>query len=321
MHAPGAISVSPVDDTTLVVLANDELDRSGAYSVAVRLASGIRVAEVTPHASDPRGLLVTLELDTLPPVAPDRAWVTGLRTAAGEDLGEVMSGDFIVGAREPMELKAGHVEPAFPFGSRLVGTHVIVTCCGGCNGGMHPRGLQVLNNHIGGPWTSMWVQTTQPIKLPYRRWQKVRMAGGVLEERNGSTVVVDRGHMKITVLDEPAHHAPPALRITTADLPSSESRELIHKALDGCFVEFRDITITSARNVNPPEPTDGTIALDYVELVFSDDSGGQTVAWLYQREPNVSSGDRLTELRGFIHAEAPGVYVVISDKDEDLVRS
>ena len=57
---------------------------------------------------------------------------------------------FIHGVKDPTELRALQLEGLFPFASRLIGVHVSVSCCTGCNGGVHDRNLVVLNHHVGG---------------------------------------------------------------------------------------------------------------------------------------------------------------------------
>ncbi|MDQ3935615.1 MAG: hypothetical protein M3340_13395 [Actinomycetota bacterium] len=311
----------PADERHLVLVAAVELDASAAESANVRLATGLEVTDVSRHPSRANALLARVELEPDAPLTVDRAEITDLRTAAGDTLDTVVGPEFVHGVREPMELKLANLDGRSPFGSKLVDKHVTISCCTGCNGGIHDRGLVVLNNHIGGPWSSMWVQTNQPLEAPYPRWQKVRMAGGVLEERSGSTVVVDRGWMEIAKLDEPEHHAPPALRITTADLPEDTSRLLIHKSLEGAYVEFRKVEVISAERVEPDKADEeGTLRLSRVEVSFSDPSGGRTAAWLYQGAMDAMSDHRrLAGLRGFVHAEEPGRYVVLSDKEEDVI--
>jgi hypothetical protein len=117
------------------------------------------VADGTPHPSNLPALLVHLELESKLPAAVDRARVRGLRAANGDDVGDLVSPNFVLAAREPVELKQDTSNQNSPS----------------------PHASQ---SHW---WTLNidLVQTTQPIRFPYRRWQKVRMAGGVLKERGG----------------------------------------------------------------------------------------------------------------------------------------
>lgn len=222
---------------------------------------------------------------------------------------------FLHGVLTPMELKVGHIADEFPFTSTRVGVHVSVACCTGCNGGVHDRGLVVINDHVGGPWTGLWVRTDLEIPTPYPRWQRTLFAGGVVDEQQGSTVVADRGWMTIEKLGEEPHHAPPPLPIETADFPREVTRSLTTRGLDGTWVEFRHVTVHDLRPVDP----DGDDRLPRVEAVVSDDSGGKAEAWLYQETArDLRPGRRIAFLRGFVHGEEPGRYVLLSDKEEDI---
>jgi hypothetical protein len=227
---------------------------------------------------------------------------------------------FAHGILSPMELKIPNLDSVFPFVSTLTGVHVTVECCTGCNGGVHDRSLVVLNSHVGGPWTGVWVQTDKTIEAPYRRWQKVRCAGGVVLELHGSTTVVDQGWMEVNKLFETPHHAPPPLAIDAADLPQGRDVTFLTKSLDGSWVQLTDVSVITAKTVDPPK-SKATRRLVRNEIVVTDRSKGKAVVWLYQPSGlALKEGDRLAALRGFVHIERPGNWVILSDKEEDLER-
>lgn len=304
----------PLDDRTIVVLmeprAFSELPGSASYA----LASGLEVRDARPHTGRADAVLLTVEGIKSSPIRVDQIVVQ-----LGSNRAEALVGPtFIHGIQTPPQLKVPHVHDRFPFTSRLVGHHVSVMCCTGCNGGVHDRGLVVVNSHIGGPWSGIWVRTNQTLETPYPRWQRALFAGGVLADHSGSTVVEDHGWMVVTKQDEPAHHAPPPLRLSTADLPMKRNDSLEAKGLDGAWVQFDDLLVESAEVVAASRMGEGR--LDYNEVIVTNGSGGRTVAWLYQeRGLAIQPKQRLAQLRGFVHAEQPGLYVVLSDKDEDLV--
>ena len=192
-----------------------------------------------------------------------------------------------------------------PYCSRvpLSGVHVSVACCTGCNGGVHDRGLVVLNNHTGGGWSGIWVQTAIDLPEDYARWQKIVFLGGVLR-------------------DEDSHGPPPPTHITAALVPASGTETLLARSLDGCWVEFSDVVVVAARQVDPAERKhDRGTRLPRMEIQFTDGSGTTAVAWLYQPSAlKLQPGDRVATLRGFVHAESPGRYVLLGDKEEDLLR-
>jgi hypothetical protein len=228
---------------------------------------------------------------------------------------------FAHGILSPMELKIPNLAPEFPFGSTLVGVHVTLECCTGCNGGVHDRNLVVLNSHIGGPWTGAWVETGKTIEAPYPRWQKVRCAGGVVAERSGSTTVVDQGWMEVIKQFETPHHAPPPLGINASDLPRGRDTTLLAKSLDGSWVQLTGVTVKAAKTVEPP-PSKGARRLVRNEVTVTDGSGGEAEVWLYQPSGlELRVGDQVNVLRGFVHIERPGQWVILSDKEEDLGRS
>ena len=106
---------------------------------------------------------------------------------------------------------------------------------------------------------------------------------------------------------------------TPVDLPAARTTALTCKGLDGAWVQFNDITIDSAKWVDAPTKKPGTVSLPRTEIVLHDKSGGSSTAFLYQPTGHkVQAGQRLRQLRGFVHAEAPGVYVLLSDKEEDM---
>jgi hypothetical protein len=173
------------------------------------------------------------------------------------------------------------VRPEFPHESTLAGVHVVVECCTRCNGGVQDRDLVVLNHHVGG--------------------------------------VVDGGWKEIRKQFETPHHAPPPLPIDGADLPRGRDRSLLAKGFDGAGVQFTDVEVEDAKTVEPRWGTGGRTRLMRKAVVFADKSGGRRDAWPYQPSGlRMRPGDRLPFLRGFAHAERPGVSVVLSDKEEDL---
>jgi hypothetical protein len=61
------------------------------------------------------------------------------------------------------------------------------------------------------------------------------------------------------------------------------------------------------------------LAIRGTERVESDDSGGNAEAWLYQeRARELRPSRRVAFLRGFVHGEEPGRYVLLSVKEEDI---
>lgn len=59
-----------------------------------------------------------------------------------------------------------------------------------------------------------------------------------------------------------------------------------------------------------------------MELVVTDDSGGRSIAWLYQPTAfDLKDGQKLRQPRGFVHAEERGQYVLLSDKEEDILSA
>jgi hypothetical protein len=301
------VAVFPIATDQLVVVHKEPVGRDSLEAHQYRLQSGtaVRNAEVDPE--QPTRVRLSIAA-----IESEAVVVDSLLSA-----GAAASIDFIHGLLTPMDLKVPYVNPAFPFASTLLGRHVTVMCCTGCNGGIHGRFLVVLNNHSGGPWSSIWVKTPKQIEIPYPRWQRVMFAGGILSEINGSTTVVDPGWMIIQKSDEQAHHAPPPLPVETVDLPAGGSRSLLAKSLDATWVQFDDIVLHRVRRV--PDNELAGDDLPKTEIEFGDKSGGRSVGWLYQsgREA-LSEGQRLEWLRGFVHAEAPGRYILLSDKDEDL---
>src|SRR5207237_10935166 len=82
-----------------------------------------------------------------------------------------------------------------------------------------------------------------------------------------------------------------------------------------------DVVVEEAMTVEPRRGTGGRTRLVRNVVTFTDRSGAQAEAWLYQPSGlRLRKGDRLAFLRGFVHAERRGFYVVLSDKEEDLGR-
>jgi hypothetical protein len=147
----------------------------------------------------------------------------------------------------------------------------------------------------------------------------VEFLGGVLREEFGSTTIVDEGWMSVRLGNEANHEAPPPARVTAGDLPAEGTTSLLARSLDGCWVHFADVLIVDVKKAEDVAPTGHELRLPHVEVRFSDTSGKEAIAWLYQRSAfGLSTGDRFAAIRGFVHAEAPGRFVLVSDKDEDL---
>jgi hypothetical protein len=314
-------AVFPLNDTTLVVLLNDSFDRAKQGKLKLTSSAGLRI-----HSTDidnnevPRLLLNTSSMQTYG-VVTDSITIEGLTLAGSKKAISTSTPTFVHGIKDPTELKVSHVEHAFPYSSRLIGAHVSVSCCTGCNGGIHDRNLVVLNHHFGGPWTGIWVETGKTIDTPYPRWQKVLCAGGVIAEKNGSTTVVDKGWMEIHKKFEEPHHAPPPLPIECAQLPNSKCKAIFQKGLDASWVQFDDIHVEHSEIISPSDSKTKVLRLTRNQIVFTDKSGAKSTAYLYQPSGlKVQVGQRIKQLRGFVHAEAPGQYVLLSDKEQDLFQ-
>jgi hypothetical protein len=173
---------------------------------------------------------------------------------------------------------------------------------------------------MGGGWTGIWVQTGKTIEAPYPRWQKVQCLGGIIEEMNGSMTIVDKGWMRLKKANEKPHHAPPPLPIQTTDLPAERTTSLLSKSLDGSWVQFDDVIIQSAVRIDARDVSPGMVNLPRTEVRFTDGAKGQSIAWLYQpKGQGLKKNQRIKWLRGFVHAEQPGYYVLLSDKEEDIL--
>jgi hypothetical protein len=313
------LAAFPLSNTQLVLICPQPVHPSMVEISLYSLQSGLAVKDVQVDPERPEQLILWVESMKPMPLTIDEVMIRTLKTADGESLGEFSSPRFIQGIQTPMELKVRNFDDSYPFTSTLVGLHVSVMCCTGCNGGIHDRNLVVLNHHIGGSWSGIWVQTDKTIETPYPRWQRVLCAGGVVVEESGSTMVVDRGWMRVQKSDEPPHHAPPPLIIEATDLPTERTTSLLPKSLDGTWVQFDNITIESIRWVEATKGASGTVSLPRTEIVFHDKSGAHSTAWLYQpSRHNLQPGQSLNQLRGFVHAEEPGIYVLLSDKEEDI---
>jgi hypothetical protein len=312
------VAVFPTDSSTLAVRFSRPITQEQARGVTVRLKSGLRAGKAVLDAKDARRVLVSTGRMKSTPLTVDVATVAlkGVSIARARN-----SVRFAHGVLSPMELKLPNFTPDYPFASTLAGVHVTVECCTGCNGGVHDRNLVVLNSHIGGPWTGVWVQTDKTIEAPYPRWQKVRCAGGVVAERAGSTCVVDQGWMEVVKQFETPHHAPPPLAVDASDLPRGRDTSLLAKSLDGSWLQLSDITVKTAAAVEPP-PSKTIRRLVRNEVTVTDKSGADAEVWLYQPTGlRLKAGDRLRFLRGFVHIERPGQWVILSDKEEDLGRA
>jgi hypothetical protein len=214
----------------------------------------------------------------------DQVMVEGIRQDLDDPAPE-LGPRFVHGIRAPMDLKIPYVDSQFPFGSTLAGLHVSVACCTGCNGGVHDRGLVVLNNHTGGSWSGIWVQTAQPMPKDYRRWQKVEFLGGVLRDDFGSITVVDEGWMQVRLGDESTHSAPPPARVTASDLPAEGTPSLLAFSLDASWVEFADVSVVDVTRVEATAG-DGKARLPRVEARFSDASGTEAISWRTSLRPS-----------------------------------
>lgn len=309
------LAAFPVEQSVLALRFARPLAPKDVRALSVRLKSGLRAGRAALDPKDARRVLLSTGRMKSAPLTVDVASVAVKGIAMDRSRSSVR---FAHGVLTPMELKIPNIQGDFPFGSTLVGVHVTLECCTGCNGGVHDRNLVVLNSHIGGPWTGAWVQTDKTIEAPYPRWQKVRCAGGVVAERNGSTTVVDEGWMEVVKQFETPHHAPPPLAIDAADLPRGRDTTMIAKSLDGSWVQLSDVTVKSAKTVEPP-PSKSTRRLTRNEITVVDRSNGEADVWLYQPSGlRLKVGDRLSTLRGFVHIERLGQLVILSDKEEDL---
>lgn len=318
-----ARAVYPLDDSHLVILLDEPVASTPSRKANIVSGEGLTVRSIQVDSDNPARIIVTTKSMRTDGVVIDSLRIQDSLVAQknGKPV-QITTPKFIHGVKDPTELKALQLESMFPFASRLIGVHVSVSCCTGCNGGVHDRNLVVLNHHVGGPWTGIWVQTAKTIEAPYPRWQKVLCAGGVIADIKGSVTVVDEGWMEIHKNLEVPHHAPPPLPVTCAQMPNSKTKTLLSKGLDASWVEFNNIVVESAELSSPTQRTAKIKRLTRNQIVFTDNSGAKSTAFLYQPTGlKVIPGTRLKKLRGFVHAEAVGQYVVLSDKEEDIVQT
>lgn len=316
-----ARAVYPLDDSHLVILLDEPVVSVPSRKANIDSSAGLAVRSIRVDSDNPTRVVVTTKSMRTDGVVVDSLRIQdALAARTSGKLVQITTPRFIHGVKDPTELKALQLEEVFPFASRLIGVHVSVSCCTGCNGGVHDRNLVVLNHHVGGPWTGIWVQTAKTIEAPYPRWEKVLCAGGVISDYKGSVTVVDEGWMEIHKNLEVPHHAPPPLPVTCAQISNSKSKTLLSKGLDASWVEFNNIVIESAEVSSPPQRAAKIKRLTHNQIIFTDSSGAKSTAFLYQPTGlKVASGAQLKKLRGFVHAEAVGQYVVLSDKEEDIV--
>ncbi len=313
------VSIFPLSSKNIAVIFAAPLRASTLVSKLFKLESGAKVKSIKINESNLRRVVLTIQRTREKRIEIDNLLINSITFENGKTFKNVISPKFIHDVQDPMSLKVPFVSEDFPFETKLKGIHVSVACCTGCNGGVHDRNLVVLNHHIGGAWSGIWIKTAKTIDMPYPRWLKVLCAGGVIEEINGSTTVVDNGNMEIYKLPEVPHHAPPALPIETIEVPIKSTNSLVSKSLDGSWVQFEDIQIVTSQFFKPLLKNKETINLARNQITFKDKSGGQTMAFLYQPTgQKVKSGMQLKMLRGFIHAESEGIYVLLSDKEEDI---
>jgi hypothetical protein len=316
-----ARAVYPLDDSHLVILLDEPVAAVPSRKANIDSGAGLTVRSIQVDSDNPTRVVVTTKSMRTDGVVVDSLRIQDALVArTSGKLVQITTPRFIHGVKDPTELKALQLEGMFPFASLLIGVHVSVSCCTGCNGGVHDRNLVVLNHHVGGPWTGIWVQTAKTIEAPYPRWQKVLCAGGVIADVKGSVTVVDEGWMEIHKNLEVPHHAPPPLPVTCAQIPNSKSKILLSKGLDASWVEFSNIVVESAEVSSPSQRAAKIKRLTRNQIIFTDTSGAKSTAFLYQPTGlKVAPGTQLKKLRGFVHAEAVGQYVVLSDKEQDIV--
>ncbi|GAC1456279.1 MAG: hypothetical protein PVSMB1_05930 [Gemmatimonadaceae bacterium] len=312
-------AVYPLDNRTFAVLCTEPVHPSSADASAFRFRSGRAIEAVESDEKGGGRLLIRVEPRPAAAFAVDSISIRSLNLADGNSVKNVEAPRFAAGVYNAMQLKVPHFAPEFPYGTSLDGLHVSVACCGGCNGGVHARGLSVLNVHHGGCFSGIWIYSTRALIDPYPRWQRIVCAGGVLEERSGSSTIVDRGWMTARRDGETQHHAPPPLAIETVDVPGELTKALEPKGLDGSYVAFSDVGIESVDVIEGGVDRKTRAAVPAVRVSFSDASRGTSVAWMYQvSAQRLRSGQRLKRLCGFVHAEEPGRYIVLTDKEEDI---
>jgi hypothetical protein len=309
----------PLDESTLTVICSSPLHPSSADRSGFRFSSGRSIADVKidPVAAD--RLIVRAEPYSLPSVVIETMFIRELTFSDGTFVTEVETPRFAGTIYNAMQLKVPHFTADFPYRSTLVDVHASVACCGGCNGGIHARGLSVLNSHHGGGFSGLWIHSNRSLIDPYPRWQRIICAGGVMEEKNGSLTMVDYGWMTARRDNEQPHHAPPPLPLQTVDLPVGPTRALETKALDGSYVAFNEITIEASRSIDGGLGQRTGASVPAHEVQFTDSSGGRSIAWLYQPSAQaLLPTQRIKRLAGFVHAEEVGRYILLTDKEEDI---
>ncbi len=146
----GLVAAFPLSDTELALVCPQPVHPSMERTSRYRPRSGLAVQDVRIDGERPEQVVLQVEPMAPMPLTIDEVVIDDYKGADGKGLGRIISPRFVHGVVTPMELKVPHFEGGFPYTSKLVGVHASVTCCTGCNGGIHDRSLVVLNNHTGG---------------------------------------------------------------------------------------------------------------------------------------------------------------------------
>ena len=162
-----ARAVYPLDDSHLVILLDEPVAVAATRRAKFVSRAGLTIRSLRVDSDNPtRVVLTTKSMHTDGVVLDSLRIEDGLVARNSGKRVETTTPMFIHGVKDPTELKALQLEDMFPFTSRLIGVNVSVSCCTGCNGGVHDRNLVVLNHHMGGPWTGIWVQTAKNGRVP-----------------------------------------------------------------------------------------------------------------------------------------------------------
>ena len=153
------LAAFPLSASEVMLVASGALDASMARASAFRFSSGLKIRDATIDKRAAERVVLRVEPMGGPELIEDQIVVRDLRGVTAGSSGRQTSPTFLHGPLTPVELKVPHLAPRFPFASTLVDRHVSVMCCTGCNGGVHDRDLVVVNSHVGGGWTGVWVQT------------------------------------------------------------------------------------------------------------------------------------------------------------------
>ena len=284
----------------------------------------LKILSASVDPGNPKYVILKTEPMNGEIIKTDIIRVAGVRTTNNSLIAKKESPRFLHGIASIAGIQK-QAQKVFPFRSKFDGLVATMSCQkdGGVNSNhlIDTLGYSFLHKQTGGPFNSIKVVVGIGKKhvpgideeverlAPKGLSPHVLWSGGVIQNVNGETQLVDTGFIEGSIMKATPKKFPPPYLVKTKDLLAAST--LKGKSLQGVIVRFENVVIDKISQPNKRQ---------FRKFVFYDDSEVKGYGFLLDTvKQEVKQGQKFQVIRALVHQLAKDHYEVIVEMDKHLV--